>query len=239
LASGTTPPASRAEKKVGRRRYVPITLPARQVAITARTLKTGIADLLLAVTAEALGGLPQARGEETSGCTVRIAVPRARPGAAPPDLHSPGNRSTAISPELPTGPLAPAERLAAVRAQMRSRQRRGEPDGAPLVLRAMNLLPETLQRRVAAHLYQHYRFNMIVSVFPASAAVTGCSAPASARSTRCSPWPTGPASLSARWPGSTPCPSASWPDAALVPDVDRLAAEFTRAFRRFETATTG
>jgi hypothetical protein len=28
-------------------------------------------------------------------------------------------------------------------------------------------------------------------------------------------------------------------DAALVPDVDRFAAEFTRAFRRFETATTG
>ncbi len=28
-------------------------------------------------------------------------------------------------------------------------------------------------------------------------------------------------------------------DAALVPDVDRFAAEFTRAFRRIETATTG
>jgi WS/DGAT/MGAT family acyltransferase len=222
----------------GRRRYVPIALPARQVAITARTLKTGIADLLLAVTAEALGGLLQARGEETSGRTVRIAVPRARPGAAPPHLHSPGNRSTAISPELPIGPLAAAERVAAVRAQMRSRQRRGEPDGAALVLRAMNLLPQPLQRHVAAHLYQRRWFNMIVSVFPG---VRRSHRLLGARVEQVYPVlaladGTGLAIGAMTWEHSLSVGILA--DAALVPDVDRFAAEFTRAFRRFETATT-
>jgi hypothetical protein len=116
-------------------------------------LHANITDLLVAVVAEALGRLLRTRGEETADRVLRIAVPRARSPAA--GAQSPGNRSAAITIDVPVGPLSQAGRLAAVRAQITLHLRRAEPDGAALVLRAMNLLPPPVQRRAAAAVYQH------------------------------------------------------------------------------------
>ena len=95
---------------------------------------------------------------------LRIAVPRAWPAACCCG-RSPGNRSAALTLDVPAGPLSPAERLAAVRDQAGLHLRRGEPGGAALVLRVMNLLPPPVQRRAAA-VYQRRWFNVLVSVFP-------------------------------------------------------------------------
>ena len=82
-AAGTAPATSLCGAfPTSRRHYVPIALPAGDVARTARALRAGITDLLVAVVAEALGWLLRARGEETADQVLRIAVPRARPAAA-------------------------------------------------------------------------------------------------------------------------------------------------------------
>ena len=149
----------------GRRQYVPVALPARDVARAARALHASITELLVASVTEALVRLLSARGEQTAGRVLRIAVPRAWPAAGRRG-RSPGNRSAALTLDVPVGPLSPAGRLAAVRDQARLHLRRGEPDGAALVLRAMNLLPPPVQRRAAAAVYQRRWFNVLVSVFP-------------------------------------------------------------------------
>ena len=148
------------------RRYVPFKLPARDIALTARSLDTGITDFILTVITDALGRLLRSRGEDTAGRAIRIAVPRARPSQAGQHGRSRGNRTTAVCVDLPLGPLPPAERLSAVRGQVTSHLRRGEQDAAALALRAMNLLPQPVQRRTAALLYQDRWFNLLVSVFP-------------------------------------------------------------------------
>ncbi|HEU5389453.1 MAG TPA: wax ester/triacylglycerol synthase domain-containing protein [Streptosporangiaceae bacterium] len=146
----------------GRRQFVPVVLPARDVARAARALHAGIADLLVASMAEALGRLLNARGEETAGRVLRVAVPRAWPAAGHRG-RPPGNRCAAIALDVPVGPLSPAGRLAAVQEQVELHLRRREPDGAALVLRAMNLLPPPVQRRAAAAVYTRRWFNVVAS----------------------------------------------------------------------------
>jgi diacylglycerol O-acyltransferase / wax synthase len=219
-----------------RRQYVPLSLPAADFARTARALNVGITDLLVATMAEALSKLLRARGEQTSDRVLRVAMPRARPTTPLHPAAPPGNRSAAITPDVPVGPLQPLERLAAVRDQIALRLRRGEPDGAALVLRAMNLLPPPVQRRAAAAVYQHRWFNLLISVFPGDR-----------RQHRL---------LGARVEGVHPVlPLAdgvglaigamTWErslsvgilaDVDLVPDVDKLAVEVVDAFREYQAA---
>ena len=82
-AAGTAPRVSLCGPLTSeRRRFVPLRLPARDIALAARGLGTGITDLILTVIADALGRLLRSRGEDTAGRVIRIAVPRARPGQA-------------------------------------------------------------------------------------------------------------------------------------------------------------
>jgi WS/DGAT/MGAT family acyltransferase len=219
-----------------RRRYLPVALPAREVAVTARRLRVGIADLLLILITEALGQLLRARGEETAGRTVRVAVPRSRVVRAARSRRTPANRSAALALDLPIGPLTLAERVTAVRGQLGAHQRRGEPEAAALVLRALNWLPPPLQRRAAVQLYRHRWFNLLVSVFPGQrrghrllgarvAEVYPVLALADG---------VGLAIGAMTW--ETSLSIGILADAGLVPDADRLAAGLTGAFRRAQAA---
>lgn len=219
-----------------RRQYVPVALPAREFAVTARALQTGITDLLVAVVAEALARLLRARGEETAGRYLRIAVPRARPGAGRHRGPLPGNRSAAITVDVPVGPLGLAGRLAAVRNQIGLHLRRGDADGAALVLRAMNLLPPPLQRRAAAGVYQRRWFNLLVSVFPGDRHGYRL---LEARVRQVYPVlpladGVGLAIGAMTWERSVAIGILA--DAALVPDADKLAAEIADAFRDMQAA---
>lgn len=221
-----------------RRRYLPVRLPAREVAVTARSLQVGIADLLLALITEALSRLLRARGEETAGRTVRVAVPRSRVARAARSRRPPANRSAALALDLPIGPLALAERLTTVRGQLDTHQRRGEPEAAALVLRTLNWLPPPLQRRAAAQLYRHRWFNLLVSVFPGQrrghrllgarvAEVYPVLALADG---------VGLAIGAMTW--DTSLSIGILADAGLVPDAGRLAAELAGAFRRAQAAAS-
>ncbi len=217
-----------------RRRFIPLGLPAREVARTARQLKVGIADLLLAMTAEAVSQLLRSRGEQTTGRSIRIAFPRARTRG--PDGQAAGNRSAAVSLDLPVGPLSPASRLAAVRGQVDVHVGRGEPDAAALILRAMNFLPPRLQQRSAALVYHRRWFNMLVSVFPGMRQhyrLLG------ARVTEVYPVlaladGVGLALGAMTWAGTMAVGILA--DASLVPDADVFAAEFSRAFAHYAEA---
>jgi diacylglycerol O-acyltransferase len=222
----------------GHRRYVQAMLPAWEVARTARGLDTQIADLLLAVTAEALGRLLRSRGEETAGQVVRIAVPRACPvrGRARTPGTEPRNRTAAVTLDAPIGPAAPAQRLAAVRGQVAARVDRGDAAAAAMVLRVMNFLPLPLQRLAAVQFYQRRWFNLLVSVFPGarrSYSLLG------ARVEEAYPV------LALADGAGLAIGAMTWErclsvgilaDAGLVPDVDKLAAEIPAAFELYRAA---
>jgi diacylglycerol O-acyltransferase len=219
-----------------RRRYVPVALSARDVATTARALDTGIADLLLTVIADALGRLLRARGEGTTGRALRIAVPRAWTAEPKTRGAKPGNRTAAVSLNVPIGPIAPAERLSAVRGQVASHVRQGEDTAAALVLRAMNFLPPPLQRLAATQLYQHRWFNLLVSVFPG---VRRTHRLLGVRLEEVYPVlaladGVGLAIGAMTWGQSLSVGILA--DSALVPDADKLAAEFTCTFEEYQAA---
>jgi diacylglycerol O-acyltransferase / wax synthase len=161
----------------GRREFTAISLDAKTAATRARLLRAGVADLVLAVAADAIGQLMAGRGQPTAGQTARAMVPRslrvagpgpgrrlARSKSAP--APGPENRTAGILLDLPIGPMSLAERVAAVRAVRQARLRRGDADASAFVLRAMNLLPSPLQRVIARTAFTSRRFSLIVSVFP-------------------------------------------------------------------------
>jgi WS/DGAT/MGAT family acyltransferase len=220
-----------------RRQFVPVTLAARDVARAARALHAGIADLLVASAAEALGRLLSTRGEETAGRVLRIAVPRAWPAAGRHD-RSPGNRSAALTLDVPVGPLSPAERLAAVRDQTGLHLRRREPDGAALVLRAMNLLPEPAQRRAAAAVYRARWFNLLVSVFPGDRRPHRLLGQPAGEVYPVLPLADGVGLAIGAMTWERSLSVGILADAALVPDADKLAAEFADAAGNYCRITT-
>lgn len=236
-AAGTAPDASVCGNfTTAARRYVPTALPARDVARTARGLDTQIADLLLAVTAEALGRLLRSRGEDTAGQMVRIAVPRACPVPGRDFSGQPRNRTAAVTIDVPVGEITPVERIAAVRGQVAARVRRGDDAAAAMVLRSMNFLPPCLQRRAVARLYQRRWFNLLVSVFPGTrrryrllGALVEEAYPVLALADG-----VGLAIGAMTWERSMSVGVLA--DAALVPDVDKLAAEIHAAFDLYRTA---
>jgi diacylglycerol O-acyltransferase / wax synthase len=166
------------------REFAAISVDARMVAIKARLLGAGMADLVLAVAAAAIGQLMAGRGQPAARATVRAMVPcslrsagsagqpasrPAAPGrAAASGTRSAGagNRTAGVLLDLPVGPMSLAERVTAVRAVRRARLRRGDAEASAFVLRAMNLLPPPLQRVIARTAFTSRRFSLIVSVFP-------------------------------------------------------------------------
>jgi uncharacterized protein DUF1298 len=221
------------------RRYIPLALAARDVAITARNVDAGITELLLAVTAEAIGELLRSRGEVTAGQVVRAAVPRAQTPSPGGHQTEPSNQSAVVSVDLPIGPLSPVERLRAVSRQFQAHLRHGEPEAAAFVLRAMNALPPPLQRLSAVLIYHHRWSNLLISIFPG---IRGQHRLLGVPVTEVYPVlaladGVGLAIGVMTWGKSLSVGILA--DAALVPDADRLAEEFTTAFGRFRTAAPG
>jgi diacylglycerol O-acyltransferase / wax synthase len=164
-----------------RREFATLTLDSRTVAVTARRLGASVTELVLALVAEALGRLMAEPGQPADGQTVRAMVPstlrvarHGRPGRRTSrpiaetamDGARPGNRTTGILLDLPTGPMPLAERVAAIRAVRQARLQRGDADASAFVLHSMMWMPPPLQRAFARASFTSKRFNLIVSVFP-------------------------------------------------------------------------
>jgi diacylglycerol O-acyltransferase len=181
MLDGGTRPTGVPGATTGRRReFAAVSLDSRAVTITARRLGVSPADLVLAVTAEALGRQMAACGEPTER-TIRVMVPRtlrttgrvlrgqpsgARPRGRARDARPPANRTAGVLLELPVDPMSLADRAAATRTMRQARMRRGDAEATAFVLGAMNVLPAPLQRAFARAVYTSRRFNLIVSIFP-------------------------------------------------------------------------
>jgi hypothetical protein len=169
---------------------------------------------------------------------VRIAVPRACP-VRPRDRAAgtePRNRTAAVTLDAPIGPAPAAQRLAAVRGQVAARVHRGDAAAAAMVLRVMNFLPLPLQRLAAVQFYQRRWFNLLVSVFPGARrgySLLGARV-AEAYPVLALADGAGLAIGAMTWGQSMSVGILA--DAALVPDVDKLAAEIPAAFELYRAA---
>jgi diacylglycerol O-acyltransferase / wax synthase len=85
-----------------------------------------------------------------------------------------GNWTGTLALDLPVGAMDPAERVAAVRSELRGHMERGEPEAAQLVMQVAGVLPAALHARFARLVYNRRFFNSIVTYMPGARGPRWC-----------------------------------------------------------------
>ncbi|NBE80166.1 wax ester/triacylglycerol synthase domain-containing protein [Micromonospora rubida] len=163
LAGQGRAPATVLNRPLGspRRLMVTATLPAAEVSRAARTCQAHASELMLALTAGALGRVhPEPAPPRLRAMFAVSHAPRRRPSTQ-------GNWTGAVTLDLPVRRIPPRTRVALVRQSLRSALRSGEPEAAGLVMRAMGALPAPLHAALARRFYNSRHLNVIVSYVPA------------------------------------------------------------------------
>jgi UDP-N-acetylglucosamine:LPS N-acetylglucosamine transferase len=137
-----------------------VTVPSADLASIASAMEARPHEILLAVFATALDRA--LRG--TVSRRVRVIVPWSLRGTS--SLRSNGNRTGAVSLDLPLGELSPRRRLAVVRERLRAQLASGVPAAAGFVVRVLGILPPWLHARAARAIYRAEWFNVIATVIP-------------------------------------------------------------------------
>jgi diacylglycerol O-acyltransferase len=145
-------------------RRASVLLDGAQVRAAARAHGVGTTVLLLAVVAQTLHGLFD-EGVEVPR-TVRAMVPLTTRTSTNVESRTPGNRTAAVSLDLPTGAMPPAERVARVAEALAAGSAAGQPEGAAAVLAVLGLLPGGLQALLVRRIYGRRFFHMLASVMP-------------------------------------------------------------------------
>ncbi|GAA1264535.1 hypothetical protein GCM10009609_29670 [Pseudonocardia aurantiaca] len=145
-------------------RRMSVLLDGARVRAAARAHGVGTTVLLLAVVAETLHGVLAERGHAPAG--VRAMVPLTTRTSPDVDSRTPGNRTAAVSVELPTGAMPPAERVTRVASALADGASAGQPEGAAAVLTLLGLLPGRLQALLVRRIYGHRFFHLLASVMP-------------------------------------------------------------------------
>ncbi|OLT19420.1 hypothetical protein BJF78_10535 [Pseudonocardia sp. CNS-139] len=130
----------------------------------ARAHGVGTTVLVLAVLAETLHGLLAERGPVPP--TVRAMVPLTTRTSAGVSSRTPGNRTAAVSLDLPTAAMPPAERVARVARALEEGSSAGQPEGAAAVLTVLGLLPGRVQALLVRRIYGRRFFHLLASVMP-------------------------------------------------------------------------
>lgn len=123
-------------------------------------------EVALTLVAEALAGALVPRGLLDPAVPLRVMVPVAMRPARLDRVF--GNWTGSLALDLPVGAMPFADRLAAVKDQIRVRGERGEPEAAQAVMLAAGLLPRALHAKVARLVYSRRFFSSIVSYMPAA-----------------------------------------------------------------------
>lgn len=168
LAGAGTAPASELDGiSTPERRFGWVELSAAKVSASARAHRIRTNVLLVTLIAEALHRLLDDRGGSVPGQSLRAMVPRTtRSPRAGSDVDTSGNRTVAMSVDLPVGPMAPEDRLTEVAARLEATQRCGQPMAAGAAMAALGVLPDPVHRWVVRHVYQRRFFNVVVSALP-------------------------------------------------------------------------
>jgi diacylglycerol O-acyltransferase len=164
--AGKSPLAGRITSTAHRRAGV--CLDGAQVRAAARAHGVGTTVLLLAVVAETLHTLLVERDPQAVPTAVRTMVPMTTRTSATVGSRALGNRTAAVSIDLPTGPMSPAERVARVEKALAAGSSAGQPDGAAVVLRVLGLLPWRVQAQLVRLAYGRRFFHALASVMPGS-----------------------------------------------------------------------
>ncbi|GAY11555.1 wax ester/triacylglycerol synthase domain-containing protein [Pseudonocardia sp. N23] len=145
---------------------VGVRLDGKQVRETARGHGVGTTALVLAVIAEFLHRHLDANAPGGAPDRVRAMVPLTTRTARGVGSRSAGNRTAAVSLDLPTGVMTPAARVARVAELLDRGTTSGQPEGAAAVLRLLGVLPGRAQGPLVGGVYGRRFFHLLASVMP-------------------------------------------------------------------------
>lgn len=146
-----------------RRGVLRVALPSDEVRAAARAHRVRSSELLMGVVAEALhrAGVAGAAGEPS---TLRAMLPVAM--AARVGGRTAGNRTGAVSVDLPVGAMDVTDRIHLIRGDLHRRMDLGEPHAAAFVMRALGMFPAPVHGWMSRRVYNSQFFNMIASYIP-------------------------------------------------------------------------
>lgn len=236
--SGSTPATGYEGRSTGKREFAWVELPAATVRASKRAHGVSTTALLLAVVAEALHRLLDDSNGTTPDQRFRVMLPKTtRTILGAVEAEPLGNRTVALSIDLPVGPMSAQRRVAEVAQRLGNAGSNGQAAASAAVLAAAGALPAPLHSWVASRVYRRRFFNAVVSVMP------GLRHPVS----------TSGATLDGVFPvlsladgvgvaigGITWCDMVGFgitADAGLLADVDKLAEHLHRAFDELAEVT--
>jgi diacylglycerol O-acyltransferase / wax synthase len=176
--AGTAPKGPLNRPVTAGRRIVLTEVPLDQVKRVRGRLGGTINDVVLTLVAEGVHSLMDCRkaangagptdagagaaGAGACGDTLRVMVPVAvRP---PGQAAAPGTWTSALSVDVPVGPMRACERLAAIRALTKRAKRSHQPLGATFLMQVVGAwAPAPLHARAARFAYRGRWFNLIVT----------------------------------------------------------------------------
>ncbi|MFR9801394.1 MGDG synthase family glycosyltransferase [Pseudonocardia sp. RS010] len=141
-------------------RRLSVDVDGAEVRRAARAHGVGTTVLVLAALAQTL------HEELDAPPRIRTMVPMTTRTRAGVRSRAGGNRTAAVSVDLPTGPMSPAERVARVDAALAAGSATGQPEGAAAVLAALGLLPGRVQGPLVRLVYGRRFFHLLASVMP-------------------------------------------------------------------------
>src|SRR6266508_3771651 len=152
--------ATSADVITAKRRIVLTEVPLDQVKRIRGKLGGTVNDIVLTLVAEGVHSLLECRQE--AGYTLRVMVPVAfRP---PGQGVAPGTWTSALSVDVPVGPMRASDRLAAVRALTKRAKRSHQPLGATFLMQVVGAwAPAPLHARAARFAYRGRWFNLIIT----------------------------------------------------------------------------
>ncbi len=158
--AGTAPKGPLNRPITAKRRIVLTEVPLDQVKRIRGKLGGTVNDIVLTLVAEGVHSLLECRQE--AGDTLRVMVPVAvRP---PGQGVAPGTWTSALSVDVPVGPMRASDRLAAVRALTKRAKRSHQPLGATFLMQVVGAwAPAPLHARAARFAYRGRWFNLIIT----------------------------------------------------------------------------
>jgi WS/DGAT/MGAT family acyltransferase len=143
-----------------RRGVITLALPTAQIREVARNQHARSSEVSLALMAEAL----HRSGAGDVGGPLRAMMPVAL--GLGDRRHRAGNRTGAISVAFPIGPMPIADRIQAIKSDLRHRIAVGEPEAAEFVVRVLGAFPAPLHGWLTRRLYSSRFLNLLTGYVP-------------------------------------------------------------------------
>jgi WS/DGAT/MGAT family acyltransferase len=129
-----------------------------------RALGGSINDVVLTVTADALGRYLSHHGMETDGVEIRAEVPSAVRDQSPDNQA--GNVFVVLAVQLPIGPMTPSERFGQVSGRMTAVKDSGMATAVGAILSLTDFFPPTILAQTSRLFFGKMLFNVLVSNVP-------------------------------------------------------------------------